>query len=108
MREVNMETPEPMRSESQGDVQGVQLILHLERDHYSIGESISPRLQIMNHRSTPIEVRDFVFDWDDLAFSGAGAPHLTAPDGRDLLSPYHLTSSGDQVAISVGAEKDEW
>lgn len=96
-------TSEPGRS----DGQGVQVILHLEREEYSIGESVSPRLQVLNGKVSPVKISGFAFDWDELAFSEPNAARLIAPDGQDLMLPYKQpVDSGAGIVVQAGGE--EW
>jgi hypothetical protein len=55
----------------------VLIILHRERELYSVGESIRPKLEIKNHGEFPIEIsRGFEFDWERLVFANPNAAHL--------------------------------
>lgn len=89
----------------------VNLVLHLERSSYSIGESIRPKLQIQNRTSRQVVFRTgFVYDWERLAFAAPNAVHLIDPDGKELALPYRRDSVYFESIkpLTVDAGKDEW
>jgi hypothetical protein len=90
--------------------QAVQLNLYLDRDRYSVGEPVVPRLQILNTGATLVEFLLLVFDWDRLAFSDPSAAHLVAPSGQDLLLPYRRAASdiANEPPIRITPDGEEW
>jgi hypothetical protein len=88
----------------------IELILHPDRDQYSIGEAIRPRLQIMCQRDVQVAFRDFAFTWDKLAFSSPSEAHLIASHGQDLLLPYRVPvgALSDYPPLEVGPNSEEW
>jgi hypothetical protein len=96
--------------EGQINDQTVEVILHPDRTMYSVGESIRPKLELRNHRASPIEIPAFAFDWNMLAFSSPNAAHLIAPDGQDKLLPYRRSATfTDYVSpLRVEAGQTEW
>jgi hypothetical protein len=89
----------------------VQVILHSERQSYSVGESIRPKLELRNPGEFPIEIsRGFEFDWERLIFADPNAAHLIGPDGQDKLLPYRRPASfeGLRPPIRLEARKAEW
>lgn len=100
----------PIATTHENDDQKVQVIVHLYKDTYSIGEAVTPRLEIKNNEDSLIEVQDFVLKWDKWAFSNSSAAHLVGPDGRDLMLPYRQPTpdAGYGPPIRVEARKNEW
>lgn len=96
----------PTRSNSKT----VLVILHPDREIYSIGVSIRPRLQIQNHNHFPIEIFGFIFSWDQLAFSSPNAAYLIGPNGQDLLLQYRRSTSYTDYGLPIKVEGggEEW
>ena len=95
----------------QFDVGSIRLLLHKERDEYSIGEPIRPQLQIINGTAERRELgRSFRFDWDVLAFSDPNFVHLIGPGGAELALPYRRGASffAAHQPIVVEAGQSEW
>lgn len=89
----------------------VQVILHSERELYSVGESIRLKLELRNQGEFPIEIsRGFEFDWERLVFADPNAAHLIGPDGQDKLRPYERPASfgGFRPPIRLEVGKAEW
>ena len=88
-----------------------QVILHPDREMYSMTESIRPRLEIRNRSDSSVEiVGGFAFDWERLAFCTPNAVHLMAPDGRDLVRPYHREAPflASEYPIRLGPGSSHW
>jgi len=84
------------------------VILHPDRDRYSIGQSIRPRLQLWNLNDADIEIPGFAFDWDTIGFLPPNEVHLIGPDGQDRLAPYQEPGPFTDAPIRVQARSEEW
>ncbi len=100
-----MSVPDPV------SVHSIQLLLHQEREAYSIGEPIRPQLQLSNRTA---ERRmfgpGFRFDWELLAFSEPNFVHLISPSGAELALPFRrdLSYFAAHQPIVIEAGKEEW
>jgi hypothetical protein len=95
----------------QVDDPATQVILHPDRETYSMTESIRPTLEIRNRSDYSVEiVGGFAFDWERLAFCTPNAVHLMAPDGRDLMRPYHREAPflASEYPIRLGPGSSHW
>jgi len=88
----------------------IELVLYPERDQYSIGEAIRPRLQIKCNRNTSVAFQNFAFTWDMLAFSPPSEVRLIGLNGQDLFLPYGVPSSAlkHYPSIEVNPHTEEW
>jgi hypothetical protein len=89
----------------------IRLLLHAERDLYSIGEPIRPQLQIINGTAERRELgQGFRFDWDILAFTDPNFVHLIGSGGAELALPYRREPSyfAAHQPIVIEAGKEEW
>lgn len=88
----------------------MELVLHPDRDQYSIGEAIRPRLQIRCQREVSVAFKDFAFTWEKLAFSAPCEAHLIASYGQDLLFPYRVPPGAlrDYPLLEVKPNNEEW
>lgn len=87
----------------------MHLALHGERDTYTIGEPIRPRLQAVNNTARVAELgRHFAFDWERLAFAEPDFVHLVGPGDTELLLPYRRDPAYFDpvapIAVAVGGE----
>jgi hypothetical protein len=86
------------------------VVLHRDRETYSVGESIRPKLELRNRSGSALEISGFEFDWDVLAYSDPNAAYLIAPDGQNKLLPYRRSGSFPSPVspLRVEAERTEW
>lgn len=86
--------------------QAVQVILHLDRAQFLIGEAITPRLQITNNTGAPIRIGAGVrLSGSDWTWTPPNAVRLIGPDGSDLMQPYAQPNLSDApIEIAPGSE----
>lgn len=101
---VTKEQVVPLSSSNQ-----FRIVLHSDREKYSIGESVRLKLQMVNSGTEPVTISGFVFDWTRLAFSSPHASHLLDPRGTDLLRPFYQPSPvAGSPSITVPGGGEEW
>jgi hypothetical protein len=85
-----------------------ELDLSLDREAFSLGQAVRPRLVIRNRTRERLRFPSFIFSEERLAFAAPGGAHLPAPDGRDLLAPYRLAAeAAPEAGLEVEAGQDE-
>ena len=86
----------------------LSLILHEERNQFSIGESVTVKMEVINYSDQNVEVPGFQFDWDELVFRTPNDVRLIGPRGDDLMGAYRQSGSDALAGISVQANNSEW
>lgn len=87
-----------------------QIIVHSDREHYSIGESVVLRMQLRNGTALPVTISTgFVFDWERLRFSSPHAVHLLDPHGQDLFGSFRQSAPpAGSAPITIKGGGEEW
>ena len=89
---------------------GVQLILHIKKTQWKVGEEIISQLQIVNNSENSIQFSGFSMSWKNLKVSGNHKASFVGPDGKNLLAPFHFKEReiNEAEIITVAPKKEVW